>query len=45
VIEGSYNIAEDNRKVKDGTYKSDKVEGRIAKKEAIAATLGESDYY
>jgi hypothetical protein len=37
VVEGTY-------KVKEGTYKV-KVEGCIAKEEAIAATLGELDYY
>jgi hypothetical protein len=31
--------------VEDGTYKSNKVEGRTAKEEAITATLGESDHY
>jgi hypothetical protein len=42
VTEGSRDMAEDNREVEDGTYKSDEVEGRTAEEEAIAATLGES---
>jgi hypothetical protein len=35
-------VAEGNRKVEEGTYKV-KVEGRIAKEEAITAILGELD--
>ena len=45
MIEGSRGIIEDNYKVKDNIYKSNKVEGQIAKKEAIIAMLRESDYY
>jgi hypothetical protein len=37
-------VAEGNHKVKEGTYKI-KVKGRIAKEEAITATLGELDYH
>jgi hypothetical protein len=37
-------MAEGNRKVEEDTYKV-KVEGRIAKEEAITATLVESDRY
>jgi hypothetical protein len=37
-------MAEGNHKVEEDTYKV-KVEGRIAKEEAIAATLVESDHY
>ena len=36
-------MAEGNRKVEEGTYKVDKVEGQIAEEEAIMATLGELD--
>jgi hypothetical protein len=38
-------VAEGTYKVKEGTYKVNKVKDQIAKEEAIAATLGESDYY
>jgi hypothetical protein len=38
-------MAEGTRKVEEGTCKVDEVEGRIAKEEAIAATLGESDHH
>ena len=37
-------MAEGNYKVEEDTYKV-KVEGRIAKEEAITAMLGELDYY
>jgi hypothetical protein len=37
-------MAEGNHKVEEDTYKV-KVEGRIAKEEAITATLVELDYY
>jgi hypothetical protein len=43
VTEGSRDVAEGNREVEDSTRKRDEVEGRTAKGEAIAATLGESD--
>jgi hypothetical protein len=41
--EGSQDVAEGNREVEEGTREVDKVEGRTAEEEAIAATLGESD--
>ena len=37
-------MAEGNYKVEENTYKV-KVKGYIAKEEAIAAILGESDYH
>jgi hypothetical protein len=38
-------MAEGNRKIEEGTYKVNKVEGRIAKEEAIMVTLGKSGHY
>ena len=45
MTEGSRDVVEGTRKVEEGTRKVDEVEGRTAKEEAIAATLGESDRY